>query len=396
MDLLRPLIGRSVETQMVEAPRPGLSLTVLPSVGYNPSYGAFIGASIAIGGWLGEPATTLQSGGSIGASYSTTEQISLQFKSDFYAPNNTWALKGDWRYLDTSQPTFGLGPTEPEQVSYPMDFVLYRLHQTIYRRVFQSSSYVGFGYHFDRYDQIHDTRAELGEPTPFSVYSGGTPSRTQSSALSANILIDTRDNPMNGKRGLFWNASFRSFLKAFGSDDDRQVLLSDFRSYTPLPRATRNVLAIWTYQWFTLGKAPYLDLPAIGWDTACGRSAGASCRVGFAAPTRSTSSSNTACVSRATTCGRCHVRQRDRHDGDQRRALGSLDRAGRRGAPQVQQEDRHEPGRDGDGPDDGAFFLGAGVFRLLEARYCVALARSIQRYPSSLLAALYSGFSDTA
>jgi hypothetical protein len=267
MDLLRPLIGRSVDTQVVQEAGPGLSLTLLPSLGYNPSYGAFIGASIAIGGWLGEPATTLQSAGSIGASYSTTGQISLQFKSDFYAPDNTWALRGDWRYLDTSQPTFGLGPTEPEQVSYPMDFVLYRLHQTIYRRVFQSSSYVGLGYHFDRYDQIHDTRAQLGEPTPFSVYSGGTPSRTQSSALSANILIDTRDNPINAKRGLFWNSSLRSFLKVIGSDDDRQVLWSDFRSYTPLPNSSRNVLAIWNYVWFTLGKAPYLDLPAIGWDT---------------------------------------------------------------------------------------------------------------------------------
>jgi len=29
----------------------------------------------------------------------------------------------------------------------------------------------------------------------------------------------------------------------------------------------RNILAFWTYGWFTFGSAPYLDLPAIGGDT---------------------------------------------------------------------------------------------------------------------------------
>lgn len=42
---------------------------------------------------------------------------------------------------------------------------------------------------------------------------------------------------------------------------------SDFRAYAQLPHASRNVLAFWTYLWWTSGSAPYLDLPAIGWDT---------------------------------------------------------------------------------------------------------------------------------
>ena len=59
----------------------------------------------------------------------------------------------------------------------------------------------------------------------------------------------------------------RSYLTAIGSDQDRQSLWSDFRSYIRLPRDTKDVLAIWNTMWFTFGKAPYLDLPAIGWDT---------------------------------------------------------------------------------------------------------------------------------
>ena len=266
-DLARMILRRPVRTEAVQELRPGLSLTILPSVGYNPAYGGYFGASVAIGGWLGDPRTTSVSSGSAGATYSTTEQISVQFRSDFYLPDNQWVLKIDWRYLDTSQPTFGLGPDIAGRSEYPMDFVLYRFYQTVYKRVSESPVYVGLGYHYDRYDEIHDERAALGEATPYSVYSTGTPTRTQSSALSANVLIDTRDNSINASRGLFWNASLRSYTPVLGSDEDTQSLWSDFRSFSHLPGKSPNVLAIWSYLWFTFGHAPYLDLPAIGWDT---------------------------------------------------------------------------------------------------------------------------------
>jgi len=267
-DVIGAVFHRSaVQTEVVKEARPGLSVTLLPSLGYNPSYGAFAGVSVSLGGWLGERATTQLSAGSLGASYSTTGQVSVQFRSDFYLPDNAWVLKGDWRYLDTSQDTYGLGPAAAGRSAFPMDFVLYRLHQIVYRRVQESSVYVGLGFHYDRYANIHDHRAENGEPTPFSVYSGGTPEHTQSVALSADILIDTRDNAINAARGLFWNGSVRSYQRVFGSDQDRQSLWSDFRAFQRLPRASRSVLAIWSTMWFTFGNGPYLDLPAIGWDT---------------------------------------------------------------------------------------------------------------------------------
>jgi hypothetical protein len=42
----------------------------------------------------------------------------------------------------------------------------------------------------------------------------------------------------------------------------------DFRKYVKLTDDSRNVLAFWSYNVFTLnGKQPYLDLPATSWDT---------------------------------------------------------------------------------------------------------------------------------
>ena len=266
-DLVRDVLGRPPSPRVVIVPRPGLSLTVLPSFGYNASAGFTVGATMIVSGWLGDPTTTRISNGSVGTSYSTNKQFTVYFKGDALLPRDGWALKWDWRYLDTSQPTFGLGPTTDEQTEYPMDFVLYRLSQAAYKRIGRSSTYVGMGYHFDLYDRIHDERAELGEATPFSVYSGGTPEHTQSSGFSLGAVVDTRDHPSNASRGIYWNLSLRSNLHALGSDVDHHSLWSDFRAHTKLPRGGRHVLAVWNWVWVTSGSTPYLDLPAIGWDT---------------------------------------------------------------------------------------------------------------------------------
>jgi hypothetical protein len=267
MDVLRALTGRRVESEATLEPRPGLSLTILPSVGYNPAYGAFIGVSAAFAGWLGDPATTTTSSGSAGVSYSTTQQVSVQFKSDFFTPGNELVFKGDWRYLDTSQDTYGLGSAEPGQSAYPMDFVMYRFYETVYRGVPETPFYVGLGYHFSNYQGIVDARADQGEPTPYTAYHPGYPHHTRASGISANVLYETRDNTINATRGLYWNASIRGYPEALGSDSNWQGLLSDLRVYPHVPRDGRNVLALWNYMWFTFGHAPYLDLPAIGWDT---------------------------------------------------------------------------------------------------------------------------------
>lgn len=268
MDILARLLHKEeIPSQVSVKSRQGLSLTFLPSLGYNPSYGAFIGVSAAAGGWLGDPRTTSVSSGSAGISYSTTGQISIQAKSSFFLPDNNVVLMGDWRYLDTSQPTFGLGPHSDSQSSYPMDFVLYRFYQTIYRRVGISHVFAGLGYHYDLHDKIYDHRAAGGEVTPYVAYSRSNLTRTQSSGISANVLVDSRDNAINARRGVYWNAGMRAYQTGIGSDDNWQMLWSDFRGYRPLPRGSRNAFAFWTYQWFTFGHAPYLDLPATGWDT---------------------------------------------------------------------------------------------------------------------------------
>jgi hypothetical protein len=266
-DVIGKILGRkSVGAEQELTLRPGLSIIALPSVGYNPALGAYIGIGASAGGWLGEPSVTRVSVFALNFTYSTSQQLTLQLKSDAWVPGNTWNFKGDWRYLALTQSTYGLGPTYEQTGEYPMGFKMWRLYETVYMRM-SDNVYAGLGYHLNVHEDITDSRAEAGEVTPFTAYSRGLPTTTIASGFSVNVLIDSRDTPINATKGMLWNASIRAYTTQSGSDHNWQELTSDFRAYPRLPKQGRNVLAIWSTAWMTFGPSPYLDLPAIGWDT---------------------------------------------------------------------------------------------------------------------------------
>jgi hypothetical protein len=62
--------------------------------------------------------------------------------------------------------------------------------------------------------------------------------------------------------------TYRPNFTWLGSDDNWQSLIIDAREYLKFPGSTRNVLAFWSYDWFTVGNGnpPYLLLPSTGWD----------------------------------------------------------------------------------------------------------------------------------
>lgn len=267
-DVLADILGRSkVRTEAELRPRKGLSIVALPSIGYNPAYGVYAGIGASAGGWLGDPLRTKISIFALNVTYSTEHQLTFQLKSDAWVEGNGWNFKGDWRYLDTSQPTYGLGPVDSQTGgAYPMKFKMWRLYETVYRHI-NGPFYAGLGYHLDQHVDVVDERAAGGEVTPYTVYSRGPGTTTTASGFSANVLYDSRDNAISARRGTYWNASLRALSKELGGNDSWQMLTSDLRIYPRLPGGSNKVLAIWSTLWMTFGHGPYLDLPAIGWDT---------------------------------------------------------------------------------------------------------------------------------
>ncbi len=87
--------------------------------------------------------------------------------------------------------------------------------------------------------------------------------------LSAVIMHDSRDNPIDAYSGNYFNMAFRVNPLAFGSSQASTMLYYEYRTYFGLSKSIpRNVLAFWIWGVsVTSGHMPYLELPAITWDT---------------------------------------------------------------------------------------------------------------------------------
>jgi hypothetical protein len=264
MDLLNQVLhGAPKLGDTLELP-PTTIITVLPAFGANPTVGFLFGVSGNALTRFGPAETTNPSSFYATVNFTTKQQFNVMFRSNLFTTGNVWKLEGDWRYNDSNQPTYGLGPAQPGERESPMDYRLIRFYETVYHEATENVL-VGLGYHLNYYFDVIDHNAAQGITPYQEYYAGAGPSHTLSSGLSLNVLTDTRDNPINTMKGIYARGSFRISPTWLGSDDNWQSLEAEFRAYPPLgPKG--NVLAFWGLAWLTLGRAPYMDLPAIGWD----------------------------------------------------------------------------------------------------------------------------------
>jgi hypothetical protein len=249
---------------------------IIPAVGYNPAMGGIFGVVGTLGMYLGPAATTTMSSLQAVALYSTMSQLTIQLSTSILSPGNDWELQGDWRFLIFNQKTYGLG-TGPTAMAAPAseeDFDLVRFHETAYRKVW-GDLYAGLGYRLDRYFAIQDRGMVLSGPTPvvgpnyaYSLAFGFDPGQYTLSGVTLSALYDSRDSTMNPYRGFYGSVNFTVSPTFLGSSQSSTGLEAQFRTYVPMNVAVpRDVLAFWVYyRGVTSGVAPYLTLPAIGWD----------------------------------------------------------------------------------------------------------------------------------
>ncbi len=249
---------------------------ILPAIGYNPAMGALFGVTGTLGMFLGPAETTTISSLQGVALYSTMSQLTIQVSTTVMTERNDWELQGDWRFLLFNQKTYGLGtgPQAMSAIGMNEDFNLVRIHQTVLRKVW-GELYVGLGYRLDSYYAVQDKGMDLGAPEPvvgpdyaYSLAYGFNPSQGVLSGATLAILYDSRDSSIDPYRGYYGSANFTLNPTWLGSSQASTGLEAQFRVYAPLSDdVPRNVLGFWLYyRGITSGVAPYLALPAIGWD----------------------------------------------------------------------------------------------------------------------------------
>lgn len=290
-DAFRKIIGKPAK--VVDMPKAGdRNISFLPVVGYSPSNGMVFGGAFSATKYFGTPQTTQLTTVLLNASVTTKEQVILSLRFDLYTNNNKWYISGDNRMLFFTQPTYGLGiyglqdqpyafnwngisGTTKGDLSQPLKYNYLRLYETFLRRVGESHWYAGLGIMIDYNFKIRDESLRLDSAvhlTSHYVYSqtyGFNTDHYGSNGLSAQIIHDTRDNPVSPYKGSYLNVGYRINPAFLGSSQNSNVLYYEYRTYISLSKKTpRNIIAFWLLGTSVVsGQLPYLELPSITWDT---------------------------------------------------------------------------------------------------------------------------------
>ena len=197
--------------------------------------------------------------------YSQYKQIIFPIQANIWTKGNKYNIQTDWRYLKYPSLTYGLGGNTSADSGYNIDYGYLRLHQAILRTI-TKDFYLGLGYDLDYFWKIREVDPPTAKPTDFERY--GLKPTEVASGISLHVLFDDRRNPINPQKGNYLSVIYRPNFTFLGSDNNWQSLLFDLRKYIRFPGSTTNVLALWSYDWFTVGSGnpPYLLLPSTGWD----------------------------------------------------------------------------------------------------------------------------------
>ncbi len=250
------------------------------------------GVAASASGYLGNPEDTKISNAFIAAIFTTKQQFIFNLKSTVYSEQNTFLALGDWRYLNSSQETWGLGTgSQSARLAYTdfnnfegnvqgvteannLEFELIRFYETILRRLDTTPLYIGLGVHIDVFNKIKDPLLDL-EASPkqitpyyaYNAYYGFHQNKSNLIGLSANAVYDSRDNVNTPYSGRYAMLRFKYNPEFLGSDKTSSQLWLEYRDYLSIKKDHKTILAFWGYANLTLsGDLPYMSLPALGWD----------------------------------------------------------------------------------------------------------------------------------
>ncbi|RFZ90477.1 hypothetical protein D0C36_22090 [Mucilaginibacter conchicola] len=236
--------------------------SLLPAVGYTlqTKFAVTLAGNVA----FRLPGNTRISTITSNSAYTQNKQIIIPLQSNIWTSGDRFNFIGDIKYYKYPQSTFGLGTNSKTANENPMDYTLFRFYETILTRI-SGNLYAGAGFIFDNHFNISEKGNPDGSVSDYAKY--GPQSSTTSSGITLNALFDIRDNSINPSRGFYAAMQYRDNKKFLGSTESWRSLIVDIRKYFRFPESSRNVLALWSYNWLVLnGKPPYLDLPANTWD----------------------------------------------------------------------------------------------------------------------------------
>lgn len=240
-----------------------LRVSVVPAAGYTLQTG--LAVLLAGNATFYTGPTANQSVIFSSLSYTQYHQIIFPILSDIWTNNNKYHLSFDWRYLKYPSLTFGLGSHTTLDDGYTLDYSAIRLRQTFLKKI-SNAFYAGVGYDFGYFWNIKEVDTPDGVThTSFSRYDSRSTEAANGPVLA--VLYDTRKKPINATQGWLLKMDLHMHPTWLGNSNSWNSFVIDARKFLRFPANSNNVLAFWSYDWFTKrGRAPYLLMPNTGGD----------------------------------------------------------------------------------------------------------------------------------
>lgn len=236
----------------------------IPAAGYSLQTG-FAGILSANLAYYNDTAANQKlSSISTSVTYTEYDQILAPLTINIWTKNNKYNIISDNRYIDYPSNIYGLGGRTDPNRGHQIAFYGIKLHETILKSV-AKNFFVGAGFYYDKFWNITVLDSVTRRLNRIINRQLGTNEVASSIVLKA--LYDNRLNQINAKNGWYVNTVYRDSRTFLGSDNDWKSLLIDVRRYLPFPAHSKNTLALWSFNWLTLGGTPpYLLMPSTGWD----------------------------------------------------------------------------------------------------------------------------------
>jgi len=244
-----------------------MELSGMPYAAASPSAGFKFGVVANAHYRIGDDPTTKKSAGTISLAYTTKKQLFFYLRDLTYFSRNKWAADFDIRYNNNNENTYGLGGGTPKDAEMQIDYSTIRANVSLMYGI-TPALYVGGGINYNRYYDIEGWTASDDDPYySYNTSLGINPHKSVAAGFNIAALYDTRDNIINSYSGINARATYSNLMSILGSNEAWQHLWLEFRAFHSLTKSHRHRLAFWATGSFILaGDAPYMNLPATGYD----------------------------------------------------------------------------------------------------------------------------------
>ena len=113
-DVIRKIFNKEKDSTKVKKPS---TISILPSIGYNPSFGVVLGAKLSAVKQYGEKENTDLSAFGLEAIYTSRGVITAQARHNVFTNGNKWNFQGNWQLSKFLINDYGIGTGNKDYIT---------------------------------------------------------------------------------------------------------------------------------------------------------------------------------------------------------------------------------------------------------------------------------------